>query len=72
MPHGSNRHTKQQVQAGLLCYVCVKATPTRVDDIGGGICEPCFTHMQTQIAESLLKNGYRIRTPRIQKKGQES
>lgn len=62
MPNGSNQFTKQQVQAGALCYVCETAPPTLVDDIGGPICQDCHNHMQNAILQHVLKSGYRKRS----------
>lgn len=64
MPNGSNQFTKQQVQAGQVCYVCETATPTIVDDIGGAICQDCYNHMQNVILQTLLKRGYHARKGR--------
>ena len=58
----SNRHVKAKVQAGTLCYVCEHATPTLLDNAGGRICQPCFTHMCTAYLAAILKSGYQIRT----------
>jgi hypothetical protein len=61
MPNGSNQYTKQQVQAGHICYVCEQAAPTLVDDIGGNVCTDCHVHMQNILLQHVLKSGYQAK-----------
>jgi hypothetical protein len=61
MPKGSNQFTSGLVQAGLVCYVCERATPTLIDDVGGHVCQKCSTHMQMELLKHVLKQGYRVR-----------
>jgi hypothetical protein len=63
-----NLYIKQRIAAGLLCYICEKARPTRRDDVGGNVCQECYTHMKTTKRAIALKGGYHTKKETTLKK----
>lgn len=57
---GGNQHGNPQVRAGKLCYLCMERPPTRIDEVGGRICDDCHKRGQRIRAKYVVADGYRL------------